>query len=87
VQRELSRALPDLWTMLLTASTQQNNLAALKLLLQLAVMYGAGASTGKTSKTARTANVGFARRMVEEFRLQSAAASAVQTECRQTPEV
>jgi hypothetical protein len=76
IQREMSRALPEIWAMLLNETTEHRNLAALKLLLHLAVLFGGTPTRAVATKASRTANAGFARRMLGEFRQRSAMAAA-----------
>ncbi|WP_157178208.1 hypothetical protein [Terriglobus roseus] len=74
IQREMSRALEPICEMLLEETIQKRNLMALRVMLQMAVLYGVNRLPGKTGKAAR-ADVGFARRMVEKFRERSAGAA------------
>jgi hypothetical protein len=76
----MSRALPQIWEMLLTETMEHKNLAALKMMLQVAALYsGRGARAG-TVPSGPMADVGFARRMVEEFRRRSAVAVPAEKE-------
>ncbi|SEB87822.1 hypothetical protein [Terriglobus roseus] len=79
IQREMSRALPEIWAMLLSETTEHKNLAALKLLLHLVVLYGGAPTRAAATRASRTANAGFARRMLGEFRQRSAKAEAAAT--------
>jgi hypothetical protein len=73
IQREMSRSIEPICAMLLEETLEKRNLMALRALLQLAVFYGANRAPGLTAKATRASDAGFARRMVEEYRLRSAA--------------
>ena len=75
VQREMSRALPQICEMLLEETIEKRNLAALRVMLQMAVLYGVNRGTGVKAKVGRVSDVGFARRMLEQFRQRSEAAA------------
>ena len=89
IQREMSRAMPQICEMLLGETIEKKNLMALRALLQVAVFYGVNRAPGAKAKASQTADAGFARRMVEEFRQRSAAAGTTDgTETgRSAPEI
>lgn len=71
IQREMSRSMEQICAMLLEETIEKQNLAALRVMLQMAVFYGVNRMPGAPAKAARATDAGFARRMVEEFRQRS----------------
>jgi len=75
VRREIANALPQICAMLLTRTIRDGDLAALKLLMQMALETGGAEASGSKRTT------GFARKMLAGFREWEARETELKRDC------